>query len=91
MFYVEAFQELSTCRSGGFGLSAIPFVAIVEYAKLYEIEGDDFHEFLDIIRRMDSELLKLENAKQKSDSKKGPKNGGNTSTGNQGRNRHPRR
>jgi hypothetical protein len=87
MFYVEAFQELSTCRPSGFGISAIPFVAVVEYAKLYGIEGEDFHEFLYIIRRMDSELLKLEADKSKKEPKTtGTKNGGNPSKRNKGRN-----
>ena len=61
--YIDAFNELSSCRQTGFGLSAIPFTAIVEYSKIYEIE--DFDEFLYIIREMDYELLRIENSKQK--------------------------
>lgn len=72
-FYIEAFQELSTCRSSGFGISAIPFIAIVEYAKLYGMDEEDFEDFLYVIRAMDSELIRLESKKQ------GTKNG---STGN---------
>lgn len=71
-FYLDAFRELSSCRAGGFGVTPIPFLAIVEYAKIYEVE--DFHEFLDIIRLMDSELIRLESQKQKTN--------GNTSSGN---------
>jgi hypothetical protein len=75
-FYVDAFSELSTCRPSGFGISPIPFTAIVEYAKIYDV--DDFHEFLDVIREMDSELIRLETKKQKANDSK-------TNTGNQGR------
>lgn len=73
-FYVEAFNELSTCRSNGFGISAIPFVAVVEYAKLYGITGEDFSDLLYIIRTMDAELIRLESTKQKA-----PTNGNKTS------------
>jgi hypothetical protein len=85
-FYVEAFSELSSCRPSSFGaVLPIPFSAIVEYAKVYEVE--DFHEFLDIIRAMDSELLRLENQKKTANTtpKKEPANGGKTNSGNQGR------
>ena len=63
--YIDAFRELSTCRPSGFGISPIPFVAIVEYAKLYGIEGEEFDDFLYIIREMDSELIRLESSKTK--------------------------
>lgn len=78
-FYLEAYRELSTCRPSGFGISAIPFVAVVEYAKLYEIVGEDFEDFLYIIRSMDSEQIRLEQKKQKP-------NVSDTSKGNKGRN-----
>jgi hypothetical protein len=61
-FYIEAFRELSTCRSSGFGLGPIPFTAIVEYSKIYDIE--DFDDFLYFIRLMDSKILELERKKQ---------------------------
>lgn len=84
-FYVEAFKELSTCRPSGFGVSAIPFMAIVEYAKLYGIEGEEFHEFLYLIRAMDSELIKLSEKPSKPKTEKS-ENGGKTNTRNKGRN-----
>lgn len=79
-FYLDAFRELSTCRAGGFGVTPIPFMAIVEYAKIYGIDEDEFQEFLDIIRRMDSEFIKLENES----SKKKTNNGGTTGKRNKG-------
>jgi len=54
-FYIEAFNELHTCRNTGLGISPIPFSPIVEYAKVYAI--DDFEEFLYLIRRMDNSYL----------------------------------
>lgn len=63
-FYVEAFNELSSCRPSGFGVGPIPFTAIVEYAKIYDV--GDFHEFLDIIRTMDAKFMEIESKKSKS-------------------------
>lgn len=68
--YLTAFRELSTCRPSGFGASAIPFMAIVEYAKVYGIAEEDFEEFLYVIRRMDDAYLEAESQKQ--GSKSGP-------------------
>lgn len=87
-FYVDAFRELSTCRPSGMGgLSAIPFVSIVEYAKIYDV--GDFHEFLYLVRIMDSEVLKIENSKAASKPTGNSSNGTtNTSSRNKGRNRH---
>lgn len=62
-FYLEAFRELSTCRPSGFGTGPIPFTAIVEYSKIYNVE--EFDEFLYFIRLMDSKVLELDKEKQK--------------------------
>jgi hypothetical protein len=62
-FYLEAFRELSSCRPSGFGIGPIPFTAIVEYSKIYNVE--DFDDFLYFIRLMDSKILELEVNKQK--------------------------
>lgn len=56
-FYVDAFYELSSCRSIGMALGPIPFTAILEYSKIfYDGEFDDFLYFM---RVMDREYLKL--------------------------------
>jgi len=60
-FYVDAFNELGTCRNSGFGVSPIPFTAIVEYSTLNEVE--DFPSFLEVIRIMDREYIRQENIK----------------------------
>lgn len=54
---MDAFRELSTSRPGGMDVQAIPFTAIVEYFRIYELQ--DFDEFLYIIRTMDSAFLDM--------------------------------
>ncbi len=54
-FYVDAFRELSSCRPGGLDLQAIPFTAIAEYSRIYEL--GDFDDFAWIIRLMDNVFL----------------------------------
>lgn len=61
IFYTQAFEELSSCRPSGLGISSIPFTAVAEYARIFEVE--DFHEFLYLIRLMDAELIKLSSKK----------------------------
>ncbi len=56
-FYLDAFRELSTCRPVGLNLGAIPFTAIFEYSRIYELgDFDDFHY---IIRALDDAYLKM--------------------------------
>lgn len=56
-FYFDAFRELSTSRQIGMEVGSIPFTAIVEYSKIYEL--GDLDEFLYIIRRMDETFLEM--------------------------------
>jgi len=53
-------MELSTARQSGMGIGPIPFTAIVEYFKIYELE--DFDEFAYIIRRLDNVFMDLSSA-----------------------------
>ena len=59
-FFIEAFYELSSCRQIGMSFGPIPFTAIAEYARMYEV--DDFDEFLYIIRLLDNKYLEKEYA-----------------------------
>jgi hypothetical protein len=70
-FYVEAYYELSTCRSG-LSISAIPFSAINDYAIIYNVE--DFEEFRYYIRAIDAAILKFERAKDGTNNNKNSKN-----------------
>lgn len=63
VYYLDAFKELNSCRST-FSLAPIPFTAIVEYARVYNIE--DLDEFLYYIRRLDNLLLLKESKKNDS-------------------------
>lgn len=61
--YVDAFHELSSCRVNAMSIGPIPFTAIVEYFKVFNME--DFEEFHYYIRVMDNKLLSLESEKNK--------------------------
>lgn len=81
-FYRDAFSELSTCRNES---SAIPFTSIVEYFKIYG-EGEDFEDFIYVIRSMDNTLLEITAKKRES------KNGSSrTNTSDKNKVRSPRR
>lgn len=56
-FYADAFVELGTCRPAGMGMAPIPFTAIVEYSRIYEIE--DAEEFAYLMRLMDRTFMRL--------------------------------
>lgn len=78
-FYYDAFQELSTARQIGLAVGPIPFTALVEYTRMFEIP--DFDDFSHVIRCMDKVYLELnaqENTKpvEKASKPKG-KNGRN--------------
>ena len=45
------------------GLTPIPFLAIVEYAKLMELDSESTDDLIYFIRRMDNTLLRIENKK----------------------------
>lgn len=65
-FYLEAFGELSTCRPGGMELQAIPFTAIIEYSRIYELEdGEDFAYLMRLMDRNFMRLSRAANAKGK--------------------------
>ncbi len=65
--YIDAFEELSSCRVNTLSLGPIPFTAIVEYSKIFDV--GDFEEFLYLIRRMDHRYLILMAEKSKAKSK----------------------
>ncbi len=64
-FYLDAFRDLSTCRPGGMDIRPIPFTAIAEYFRIYELV--DFDEFSDVIRRLDNAFLELAAASSKNE------------------------
>jgi hypothetical protein len=52
--YMDAFDELSTCRAIGQALGQIPWCDAVTYAEMYNYDLD---EFLIVIREMDAVFL----------------------------------
>lgn len=45
------------------GVGCIPFTAILSYCKLYEFDDETTEDFIFMIRKMDSEYVKFQNAK----------------------------
>jgi len=62
VFFVEAYDTLSTCRIGGH----IPWTAVLEYARCYGVSLDNGFDFLwKVIHSMDQ--MELKNKKNKVD------------------------
>ena len=82
-FYIEAFNELATCRPIGMDIGPIPFTSIFEYSKIYDV--GDFDEFLYVIRKMDNVVMKSKDKERK------PNGPSNASTNNSNTSRRKRR
>lgn len=67
-FFIDAFREISSCRQFGFGVGPLPFTAIVEYSRLYDV--GDLDEFLYFMRRLDDSYLGLVKQDQERKAKK---------------------
>lgn len=65
MLYWVSFRHLDTCRINGYGIGAIPHMAIAEYCRLHEITGVQRERMFRFIHAMDSEWLKVAQSKQK--------------------------
>ncbi len=63
LFYI-AFEDLNSDRLSAFELGPIPTMAILNYAKYFDI--DDVESFKTIIRRMDNAFISFHDKKQKS-------------------------
>lgn len=81
-FYIEAFNELATCRAVGMDMGPIPFTSIYEYSKIYDV--GDFDEFLYVIRKMDNVVMSSKSKERK------PNGPANSNTNNQNRSRRKR-
>lgn len=67
-FYIDAYRELSTSRPVGLEIQAIPFTAIADYFRIYELR--DFDEFAYIMRLMDSTFMELSESARKAEGNK---------------------
>lgn len=60
-FYLEVYQDLSTTRPGGFGISPIPWSSIKDYCAFYGLE----HSVIElVIRKIDNLFLEYLNGKE---------------------------
>lgn len=64
-FYLEAFWELSTCRSFSGGVGPIPWTAVVDYGLRFGLDDDMLAPFVTVIRAMDAEYVQWNSAESK--------------------------
>lgn len=65
--YLDAFWELSSCRSVGMGLGPIPWTACEKYARVYRLDDDQADALVYHVARLDSAYLKWSSDSAKSD------------------------
>ncbi len=82
-YYMDCFRELSTCRNNGMSLGPIPVTAILDYFKA--IDGEDFENFIYIMRLLDDTLLKHMAEKSKAKGKNATGNSSSPNTNSNGR------
>lgn len=63
VFYLSAFNELSTCRQIGLGVGSIPWTAIVKLAKYYGFGDHLTKVLLATVRAMDQVYLEWSDKK----------------------------
>ena len=69
--YWSSFMELSSCRPTGWGVGPIPWDAMRDYAREYELTESETTDFKQILRAMDNAYLEYE--RKKSPAKPEPK------------------
>jgi hypothetical protein len=60
----DAYYKLSTCRQSGFGITPVPWTAIVSYAQYMELDEYDTDWFVDTIESLDEQVMAYIKAKQ---------------------------
>lgn len=65
--YYEAFTELSTCRSVGFGTGPIPWTAINQYGTRHGFDGEGFEYLVRMVRALDDAFLAYSYKKAKAE------------------------
>ncbi|MCP4897720.1 MAG: hypothetical protein GY906_12170 [bacterium] len=63
--YWDAFQDLNTCRTSGFGAGPIPWSVILDYSRKYEFDEEQEEDLFYFIRVMDNEFLEHHSKKEK--------------------------
>lgn len=54
----RAYVELSTCRSVGFGIGPIPWLAMLEWARHHELDREVTEHLITVLRIIDAETLR---------------------------------
>lgn len=65
--YYEAFTELSTCRSVGFGTGPILWTAINQYGMRHGFVGEGFEYLVRMVRALDDAFLAYSHKKAKAE------------------------
>jgi len=65
----DAYMELSTCRMAAMSVGPIPWTAIMDYAKAWELDPYQTEDLMDIVRAMDNAYLTWEAKRTKRDQK----------------------
>lgn len=74
---------MNTARPVGLAVQSIPFTAIAEYFRIYEL-AEDFHEFSYVIRRLDDAFIRLNEEVQKAEKDSNGSGNGNKTNRNKG-------
>lgn len=61
---VRAWHDLETCRSVGMGAGPIPWTAVQEWARAGGLDRDSTRLLHEVIRYVDSERARIEQAKR---------------------------
>lgn len=72
----DAFNKLSTCRQSGFGLTPIPWTAVMEYARYLELDEYETDRFEYLISSLDDAVIRHYSEKDKKPKKKDEDKGG---------------
>lgn len=70
--FFQAFMELNTCR-GGMGDGPIPWIAILQYCNLLELDEDTTDDMFLYLRAMDDAWRKHQEKKSKAKARAGKK------------------
>lgn len=57
-FYLEAHAELDTDRDVAFGFGPIPWSSLNAYAQAYGMTGEDYEDFMFLVRYVDNAYIK---------------------------------
>lgn len=58
IFFLDAFYELDTDRNVSVSFGPIPWSSLNNYALAHEISGEDYHDFMYLVRAVDTAYIK---------------------------------